>query len=43
MSDRIAELSNQLLGRFKNQLLRFDAEIHPSAPSVLRGETILLD
>jgi hypothetical protein len=38
--DWIAELANQLLGRFKNQLLRFDAEIYAATPSVLRGELL---
>src|SRR6266545_2035589 len=40
MRDWIAELSNQLLGRFKNQLLRFGTEIYAATPSVLRGELI---
>lgn len=40
MRDWIAELSNQLLGRFKNQLLRFGTEIYAATPSVLRGELL---
>jgi len=40
MRDWIAELSNQLLGRFKNQLLRFGTEIYATTPSVLRGELL---
>ncbi len=38
--DWIAELSNQLLGRIKNQLLRFGTEIYATTPSVLRGELL---
>jgi hypothetical protein len=38
--DWIAELSNQLLGRFKNQLLRYGTEIYAATPSVLRGELL---
>lgn len=34
----IAELSNQLLGRVKNQLLRRGVTIHLSTPVVLRGQ-----
>jgi hypothetical protein len=40
MRDWIAELANQLLGRFKNQLLRFGTEIYAATPSVLRGELL---
>ena len=40
MRDWIAELSNQLLGRIKNQLLRFGTEIYATTPSVLRGELL---
>jgi hypothetical protein len=40
MRDWIAELSNQLLGRIKNQLLRFGTEIFTTTPSVLRGELL---
>ncbi len=40
MRDWIAELSNQLLGRFKNQLLRYGTEIYGTTPSVLRGELL---
>jgi hypothetical protein len=40
MRDWIAELSNQLLGRLKNQLLRFGTEIYTATPSVLRGELL---
>lgn len=40
MRDWIAELSNQLLGRLKNQLLRCGTEIYASTPSVLRGELL---
>ncbi len=36
--DWISELSNQLLGRIKNQLLRRGAEIYLTMPLVLRGE-----
>jgi hypothetical protein len=38
--DWIAELANQLLGRIKNQLLRFGTEIYTATPSVLRGELL---
>tara|TARA_R110002073_G_scaffold336295_2_gene531915 strand:+ start:68209 stop:68742 length:534 start_codon:yes stop_codon:yes gene_type:complete len=34
----ISELSNQLLGRVKNMLLRRDAEVYLTMPLVLRGE-----
>lgn len=40
MRDWIAELANQLLGRFKNQLLRYGTEIYGATPSVLRGELL---
>lgn len=40
MRDWIAELANQLLGRFKNQLLRYGTEIYAATPSVLRGELL---
>jgi hypothetical protein len=40
MRDWIAELANQLLGRFKNQLLRFGTVIYAATPSVLRGELL---
>jgi hypothetical protein len=40
MRDWIAELSNQLLGRIKNQLLRYRTEIYATTPSVLRGELL---
>ncbi len=36
--DWICELSNQLLGRVKNQLLGRGVEIFPSTPIALRGE-----
>jgi hypothetical protein len=38
--DWMAELTNQLLGRLKNQLLPWGAAIHMSLPVVLRGEHI---
>lgn len=38
--DWIAELSNQLLGRFKNRLLGYGVEVYASTPVVLRGERI---
>ena len=38
--DWIAELSNQLLGRFKNRLLGFGVEVYATTPIVLRGERI---
>lgn len=34
----ISELSNQLLGRIKNLLLRREAEVYLTMPLVLRGE-----
>ncbi len=34
----ISELSNQLLGRIKNMLLRREAEVYLTMPLVLRGE-----
>jgi CheY-specific phosphatase CheX len=34
----IAELSNQLVGRIKNQLLAHGAEVYVTTPVVLRGE-----
>jgi Chemotaxis phosphatase CheX len=40
MRDWIAELSNQLLGRLKNRLLRFGTEIYTATPSVMRGELL---
>lgn len=40
MRDWIAELANQLLGRFKNKLLRFGTVIYAATPSVLRGELL---
>ena len=42
ISDRdwVGELANQLLGRIKNALLRYGAEIFVTTPLVLRGEHI---
>jgi CheY-specific phosphatase CheX len=36
----IAELSNQLLGRIKNKLIRHGVTLHMSTPTVLRGQHI---
>ncbi|MCE9571697.1 MAG: chemotaxis protein CheX [Deltaproteobacteria bacterium] len=36
--DWLAELTNQLLGRIKNQLLTFGITIYSSTPLVLRGD-----
>lgn len=36
----IAELSNQLLGRIKNQLLAYGVEIHVTVPVVIRGRLL---
>jgi hypothetical protein len=36
--DWVGELSNQLLGRVKHELLRHDIEIHSNLPAVLRGQ-----
>lgn len=36
--DWICELSNQLLGRVKNQMLRRGVEIYPATPVALRGD-----
>jgi CheY-specific phosphatase CheX len=36
--DWIGELANQLLGRAKNQLLRYGVEIYLNLPALLRGE-----
>lgn len=38
LRDWIAELSNQLIGRIKNQLLRHGAEVYVTTPVVMRGE-----
>lgn len=38
--DWIAELANQLLGRFKNRLLAYGMEVHSTTPIVIRGERI---
>ncbi len=38
LRDWIAELSNQLVGRIKNQLLRYGAEVYVTTPVVMRGE-----
>lgn len=37
MNDLLGELSNQLLGRIKTVLLRYQVEIYLSTPMVLRG------
>jgi len=36
--DALGELSNQLLGRLKNRLLRHEVELYLGIPVVLRGE-----
>ncbi len=36
--DWVGELSNQLLGRVKHELLRHGIEIHSNIPAVLRGQ-----
>jgi CheY-specific phosphatase CheX len=36
----IAELANQLLGRIKNQLARYEVDVALSTPVVIRGERI---
>ncbi|MCG5054537.1 MAG: chemotaxis protein CheX [Myxococcales bacterium] len=41
--DWTAELSNQLAGRVKNQLLPYQVDIAISTPVVLRGEHIFLE
>lgn len=41
--DWTAELSNQLAGRLKNQLLPYNVSISVSTPVVLRGEHIFLE
>lgn len=38
LRDWIAELSNQLVGRIKNKLLTYGAEVYITTPVVLRGE-----
>lgn len=38
--DWIAELANQLLGRFKNRLLAYGLVVHSTTPIVIRGERI---
>lgn len=38
--DWVSEIANQLLGRMKNQLLRFGIEVYVTTPLVLRGEHI---
>jgi hypothetical protein len=38
--DWLAELSNQLLGRVKNQLFRHGVQISMSTPLVIRGERL---
>lgn len=40
--DWIAELSNQLLGRFKNRLIPFGVELQMSTPLSLRGSQLRL-
>lgn len=40
LNDWVAELSNQLLGRIKNKLLRFDVIIGPSTPIAVTGEQL---
>jgi CheY-specific phosphatase CheX len=42
LGDWSAELANQLLGRLKNQLLRYDLVINMSLPVIVSGETIQL-
>lgn len=39
--DWVAELINQLLGRMKNQLLRYGLELYSTVPLVLRGEWLV--
>jgi len=38
LRDWIAELSNQLVGRIKNKLLSYGAEVYVTSPAVVRGE-----
>jgi hypothetical protein len=38
--DWIAELSNQLVGRIKNKLVGFGAEVYLTTPVVIRGEHV---
>jgi CheY-specific phosphatase CheX len=38
LRDWIAELSNQLVGRIKNKLLGYGAEVYITSPAVVRGE-----
>lgn len=38
--DWVGELANQLLGRIKNHLLRYDVEVYLTVPLVLRGQHI---
>ena len=38
--DWVSELANMLLGRMKNQLLRYGVEVYVTTPLVLRGEHI---
>jgi CheY-specific phosphatase CheX len=38
LRDWIAELSNQLVGRIKNKLLGYGAEVYVTSPAVVRGE-----
>jgi CheY-specific phosphatase CheX len=38
LRDWIAELSNQLVGRIKNKLLSYGAEVYITSPAVVRGE-----
>ena len=38
LRDWIAELANQLVGRIKNKLLAYGAEVHVTTPVVLRGQ-----
>ncbi len=39
--DWLAELANQLLGRFKNRMLRYDIVLDMSTPVVVSGQTTL--
>lgn len=40
LADWAAELANQLVGRFKNRLLRYGVEASISTPLVIRGDRI---
>lgn len=41
--DWVGELANQLLGRVKNHLLRYDVEVFLTVPLVIRGQHISVE